>query len=72
VSFEAGVCYFDLDVFEKEPPDPNDPLLKMANVVLTPHISAGTRDALIAKMDAAFANMVRVARGEPPLHIVEG
>lgn len=60
-----------LDVFEKEPPDPDDPLLKLPNVVLTPHIAAGTRDALIAKMDAVFANMVRVTRGEPLLHIVE-
>lgn len=61
-----------LDVFETEPPNPDDPLLKMPNVVLTPHISAGTRDALITKMDAAFANIIRVTRGEPPLHIVEG
>lgn len=60
-----------LDVFMKEPPDQDDPLLKMPNVVLTPHIAAGTRDALIAKMDAIFSNMVRVARGEQPLHFVE-
>jgi len=60
-----------LDVFEIEPPNPDDPLLKMPNVVLTPHIAAGTRDALIAKMDAAFANMIRVTRGELPWHIVE-
>jgi phosphoglycerate dehydrogenase-like enzyme len=60
-----------LDVFEIEPPNPDDPLLKMPNVLLTPHIAAGTRDALIAKMDAAFANMIRVTRGEPPWHIVE-
>ena len=60
-----------LDVFMKEPPDQDDPLLKIPNVVLTPHIAAGTRDALIAKMDAAFSNMVRVTRGEQPLHVVE-
>jgi hypothetical protein len=60
-----------LDVFEQEPPRPGDPLLALPNVVLTPHVAAGTRDALIAKMDAAFANMARVTRGEPPLHTVE-
>lgn len=60
-----------LDVFETEPPDPDDPLLRIPNVVLTPHIAAGTRDALIDKMDAAFANMIRVTRGEQPRHIVE-
>ncbi len=61
-----------LDVFEEEPPPPGDPLLALPNVVLTPHVAAGTRDGLIAKMDAAFANMVRVTRGEQPLHVVEG
>ncbi len=59
-----------LDVFEHEPLGPDDPLLALPNVVLTPHIAAGTRDALVAKMDAAFANMVRVSRGEPPLHVI--
>jgi lactate dehydrogenase-like 2-hydroxyacid dehydrogenase len=34
-------------------------------VVLTPHISAGTRDALATKMAALFANVERFFRGEP-------
>jgi phosphoglycerate dehydrogenase-like enzyme len=60
-----------LDVFETEPPDAKNALLKIGNVVLTPHISAGTRDALVAKMDAAFANLVRVTEGKQPLHVVQ-
>jgi phosphoglycerate dehydrogenase-like enzyme len=60
-----------LDVFEQEPPNPNDPLLTLSNVVLTPHISAGTSDALKVKMDAVFDNLRRMARGEPPLHVVD-
>jgi phosphoglycerate dehydrogenase-like enzyme len=54
-----------LDVFEKEPPDPADPLLALRNVVVTPHISAGTRDALGVKMRAVFANVQRFYAGEP-------
>lgn len=59
-----------LDVFEKEPPAPDNPLFKLDNVILTPHISAGTKDALITKMRAAFANMVRVTKGEKPINLV--
>jgi phosphoglycerate dehydrogenase-like enzyme len=59
-----------LDVFEHEPLPSDHPLLRLPNVVLTPHISAGTKDALIVKMDACFANIGRVARGDPPLNPV--
>jgi len=53
-----------LDVFEVEPFQPSNPLAAMENVVLTPHISAGTRDALKAKMRALFENLVRFFNGE--------
>lgn len=59
-----------LDVFEKEPPSPDNPLFQLDNVILTPHISAGTKDALIEKMKAAFANMARVTKGETPINLV--
>jgi phosphoglycerate dehydrogenase-like enzyme len=54
-----------LDVFETEPVMAGHPLARLRNVVLTPHISAGTRDALKTKMRALFANVERFFRGEP-------
>jgi len=54
-----------LDVFETEPMPAEHPLCRMKNVVLTPHISAGTRDALQTKMRALFGNVQRFYRGEP-------
>lgn len=59
-----------LDVFEQEPMPAAHPLARLPNVVLTPHIAAGTRDALAAKMRALFANVERFYRGEPLAHRV--
>jgi len=60
-----------LDVFEEEPFRPDNPLAAMPNVVLTPHISAGTRDALKTKMRALFKNVRRFFNGEAMENQVE-
>lgn len=54
-----------LDVFEGEPVTADNPLCALPNVFLTPHISAGTRDAMGHKMTALFQNLVRYRNGEP-------
>lgn len=60
-----------LDVFPREPVDSGDPLVTLENVVLTPHIAAGTRDAFAEKMRAVFANLQRKANGEETTHSVD-
>ncbi|MGB2487133.1 MAG: 2-hydroxyacid dehydrogenase [Candidatus Puniceispirillaceae bacterium] len=53
-----------LDVFEGEPPSADNLLLSNPACILTPHIAAGTRDALEQKLAAVFANISSFFRGE--------
>jgi phosphoglycerate dehydrogenase-like enzyme len=61
-----------LDVFTPEPLAPGHPLTTLDNVVLTPHIGAGTLDAFRTKMRFALGNILRVVQGDPPLERVPG
>ena len=55
-----------LDVFEKEPVDPGNPLLKLENVVASPHSAGTTWDTWFRRADFAYKNMKRVWEGEAP------
>jgi phosphoglycerate dehydrogenase-like enzyme len=59
-----------LDVFEVEPLPPDDPLIQLDNVILTPHWSASTRDVWRATGKAMVDGILRAARGELPEQIV--
>ncbi len=47
-----------LDVFEKEPPDKNNPLLKNNKVFLSPHTAAFTEDCMIRMAKETVQNII--------------
>ncbi len=56
-----------LDVFEREPVDPENPLLHMENVVALPHVGSATEATRQAMVDLAADNLLAVLQGKPPL-----
>lgn len=58
-----------LDVFEEEPLPENDGILKLSNVVVTPHMASHTQQAMVA-MAMVVEDVVRVIHGEKPKHPV--
>jgi D-3-phosphoglycerate dehydrogenase len=59
-----------LDVYDPEPPQRDNPLLKMTNVVVTPHIASTTEAGLAAMMNGAIDQILQVLRGERPTFLV--
>jgi glyoxylate reductase len=59
-----------LDVFEKEPIEVDNPLIKMKNVVLTPHIGSGSIEGRTAMAVLAAKNLAAALRGERPPNLL--
>lgn len=59
-----------LDVFDEEPTPPDNPLLKLDNVILTAHLAGPTWESNVTRLRNGFDNVQRVARGEPALWVV--
>ncbi len=53
-----------LDVMEHEPPDPNDPLLQIENLVITPHTAGPTLESIPKRAANAFENIQYVWSGQ--------
>ncbi|MEM7029034.1 MAG: D-glycerate dehydrogenase [Chloroflexota bacterium] len=59
----AGAC---LDVLEKEPPDENDPIFTLPNVICFSHIGTATEETRRLMRELAVQNLIAVVTGEKP------
>ncbi|MDF2648582.1 MAG: glycerate dehydrogenase [Paenibacillus sp.] len=67
---EGRLAGAGLDVLTVEPPRPDNPLLHVKNVIITPHIAWATREARARLMDTAIGN-VRAYLDGRPVNVVE-
>ena len=67
---EGWIAGAGLDVLETEPPDPNDPLLKMDNVIVTPHTAYYSATSVADLPIRCGQEVARVLMGRKPLNLV--
>ena len=59
-----------LDVFEQEPVDPDDPILTLDNVIVTPHALGWTDEWILLTGRSALGGILDVAAGREPPNVV--
>jgi len=68
---EGHVAAAGLDVYASEPPEADNPLLRLPNVLLTPHAAALTKEASVRMAVTAAAQVNAYFSGVRPEFIVE-
>jgi phosphoglycerate dehydrogenase-like enzyme len=67
---ERRIAGAGLDVFEQEPTPRDNPILRLENVIVTPHALCWTDECFRGNGEAAFRSCLTLARGEVPPHVV--
>jgi phosphoglycerate dehydrogenase-like enzyme len=65
---EKKIAVAGIDVWDPEPPDPNNPLLHMSNVVATPHVAGLSYENMAPGFDTEWRNVVLVSEGKEPMN----
>ncbi|WP_250279611.1 NAD(P)-dependent oxidoreductase [Frankia sp. Cppng1_Ct_nod] len=69
---EGRIAGAGLDVFETEPPSPDNPLLTLERTVLSPHCLAWTDEMAVGNGGSAVRTVLDVLAGRVPRFVVNG
>jgi D-3-phosphoglycerate dehydrogenase len=61
------VAGYGADVLDQEPPPVDHPLLKLPNVVITPHVASRTYESVVRQATCAVKNLILAINGEKPI-----
>jgi phosphoglycerate dehydrogenase-like enzyme len=67
---EGKIGGYATDVYEQEPPDPTIELLSFRNVIASPHLGGGTREARARANMTVAKDVVSIIHGELPKNLV--
>jgi D-3-phosphoglycerate dehydrogenase len=59
-----------LDVLEQEPPRPDDPLLQLDNIIITPHVASWSSESVVQLRRDTAQNVVDMLQGKLPRSVV--
>ncbi len=58
---------YGTDVLDQEPPPADHPLLKLPNVVCTPHVASRTYESVVRQATTSVKNLILAMHGEKPI-----
>jgi D-3-phosphoglycerate dehydrogenase len=67
---EKSIAGAGCDVFDKEPTDQENPLLKLPQAIVSPHIAGFTRETMEKTLTILAEDVARVIKGEKPINLV--
>ena len=58
---------YGTDVLDQEPPPADHPLLKLPNVIVTPHVASRTYESVVRQATTSVKNLILAMNGEKPI-----
>jgi D-3-phosphoglycerate dehydrogenase len=58
---------YGTDVLDHEPPSADHPLLRLPNVIVTPHVGSRTYESVVRQANTAVQNLILALNGEKPI-----